>query len=73
MDDSEVHISAFMVNTWLNNNNCEITQKSGKIIHPQEKATLIINLTGDGIRTFVEQLGADGTAGIAPGPRPHAA
>ena len=55
MDDSEVHINAFMVNTWLNNNNCEITQKSGRIIHPQEKATLMINLTGNGIRIFVEQ------------------
>ena len=55
MDDREVHISAFMVDTWLKNNNSEITQKSGKIIHPQEKATFMINLTGDGIRTFVEQ------------------
>ena len=55
MDDSEVHINAFMENTWLNNNNCEIIQKSGRIIHPQEKATLMIKLTGNGIRTFVEQ------------------
>ena len=55
MDDREVHISAFMVDTWLKNNNSEITEKSGRIIHPQEKATFMINLTGDGIRTFVEQ------------------
>ncbi len=55
MDDREVHISAFMVDTWLKNNKSEITQKSGKIINPQEKATFMINLTGDSIRTFVEQ------------------
>ena len=55
MDDREVHISAFMVDTWLKNNKSEKTQKSGKIINPQEKATFMINLTGDSIRTFVEQ------------------
>ena len=55
MDDREVHISTFMVDTWVKNNKSEITQKSGRIIHPQEKATFMINLTGDGIRTFVEQ------------------
>ena len=55
MDDREVHIRAFMVDTWLKNNNSEITQKSERVIHPQEKATFMINLTGDDIRTFVEQ------------------
>ena len=55
LDDTEVHVNAFMVDTWLKNNGREIKDKSGKIIKPQEKATLIINLTGDGIRTFVEQ------------------
>ena len=55
MDDREVHISAFMVDTWLKNNKSEKTQKSGKIINPQEKATFMIKLTGDSIRTFVEQ------------------
>ena len=55
MDDREVHISTFMVDTWVKNNKSEITQKSVRIIHPQEKATFMINLTGDGIRTFVEQ------------------
>ena len=55
LDENEVHVNAFMVDTWLKNNSHEIKDKSGKIINPQEKATLIINLTGDGIRTFVEQ------------------
>ena len=55
LDESEVHVNAFTVDTWLKNNGREIKDKSGKIINPQEKATLIINLTGDGIRTFVEQ------------------
>ena len=55
LDENEVHVNAFMVDTWLKNNSREIKDKSGKIINPQEKATLIINLTGDGIRTFVEQ------------------
>ena len=55
LDESEVHVNAFMIDTWLKNNSREIKDKSGKIINPQEKATLMINLTGDGIRTFVEQ------------------
>ena len=55
LDENEVHVNAFMVDTWLKNNSREIKDKSGKIINPQEKATLMINLTGDGIRTFVEQ------------------
>ena len=55
MDDSEVHINAFMVDTWLNNNNQGITNKNGKIIQPQEKAIFLINLIGDSVRTFVEQ------------------
>ena len=55
LDENEVHVNAFMVDTWLKNNSREIKDRSGKIINPQEKATLIINLTGDGIRTFVEQ------------------
>ena len=54
MDDTEVHMNAFMEDTWLKNNSHEITDKSGKIINPQEKATLMINLTDDGIRKFVE-------------------
>ena len=54
MDDREVHIRAFMVDTWLKINKSKITQKSEKIIHPQEKTTFMINLTGDGIRTFVK-------------------
>ena len=54
MDDTEVHMNAFMEDTWLKNNSHEITDKSGKIINPQEKATLMINLTADGIRKFVE-------------------
>ena len=54
MDDREVHIRAFMVGTWLKINKSKITQKSEKIIHPQEKTTFMINLTGDGIRTFVK-------------------
>ena len=55
LDENEVHVNAFMVDTWLKNNSHEIKDKSGKIINPQEKATLMINLTGDDIRTFVEQ------------------
>ena len=55
LDENEVHVNAFMVDTWLKNNSREIKDKSGKIINPQEKATLMINLTGDDIRTFVEQ------------------
>ena len=55
LDDTEVHVNAFMVGTWLKNNNRDIIDKSGKILSPQEKATLTINLAGDGIRTFVEQ------------------
>ena len=54
MDDTEVHMNAFMEDTWLKNNSHEITDTSGKIINPQEKATLMINLTDDGIRKFVE-------------------
>ena len=55
LDESEVHVNAFIVDTWLENNSREIKDKSGKIINPQEKASIMINLTGDGIRTFVEQ------------------
>ena len=55
LDESEVHVNAFMVGTWLKNNNRDIIDKSGNILSPQEKATLTINLAGDGIRIFVEQ------------------
>ena len=55
LDDTEVHVNAFMVSTWLGNNNRDITDKSGKILSPQEKAALTIKLTGDGIRIFVQQ------------------
>ena len=55
LDENEVHVNAFMVDTWLKNNSREIKDKSGKIINPQEKASIMINLTGDGIRTFVDQ------------------
>ncbi len=55
LDDTEVHVNAFMVDTWLKNNSREITDKSGKIISPKEKASLIINHTDDDVRTFVEQ------------------
>ena len=55
LDDTEVHVNAFMVDTWLKYNSRAITDKSGKVLSPQEKATLTINLTGNAIRTFVEQ------------------
>ena len=37
MDDREVHIRAFMVDTWLKINKSKITQKSEKIIERVSK------------------------------------